>query len=139
MTIYYSPSTNGFYDDNLKNDYDINGAWPDDAMEISDRWYHYLLNKQSEGKKINPNEYGQPVVMEPEPLTDADMIRLAENQKQSLLQLVRDKTQLWSTQLSLNIISESDKKRLTEWMIYAQKVESIDTSILPVTFPEQPE
>ncbi|MCZ9017646.1 tail fiber assembly protein, partial [Escherichia albertii] len=27
----------------------------------------------------------------------------------------------------------------TEWMLYAQKVESIDISILPVTFPEQPE
>ncbi|EOC1899226.1 tail fiber assembly protein, partial [Escherichia coli] len=25
------------------------------------------------------------------------------------------------------------------WMLYAQKVESTDTSILPVTFPEQPE
>ncbi|HBB9893084.1 TPA: tail fiber assembly protein, partial [Escherichia coli] len=26
-----------------------------------------------------------------------------------------------------------------EWMLYAQKVESTDTSGLPVTFPEQPE
>ncbi|ELW2176248.1 tail fiber assembly protein, partial [Escherichia coli] len=25
------------------------------------------------------------------------------------------------------------------WMLYAQKVESTDTSSLPVTFPEQPE
>ncbi|MCZ9017842.1 phage tail protein, partial [Escherichia albertii] len=27
----------------------------------------------------------------------------------------------------------------TEWLLYAQKVESTDTSVLPVTFPEQPE
>ncbi|EHM8591143.1 tail fiber assembly protein, partial [Escherichia coli] len=26
-----------------------------------------------------------------------------------------------------------------EWMLFAQKVESTDTSSLPVTFPEQPE
>ncbi|HFK2615504.1 TPA: tail fiber assembly protein, partial [Escherichia coli] len=26
-----------------------------------------------------------------------------------------------------------------EWMLFAQKVESTDTSGLPVTFPEQPE
>ncbi|EHM8591169.1 tail fiber assembly protein, partial [Escherichia coli] len=26
-----------------------------------------------------------------------------------------------------------------EWMLYAQKVESTDTSSLPVTFPGQPE
>ncbi|HAI9287227.1 TPA: tail fiber assembly protein, partial [Escherichia coli] len=30
-------------------------------------------------------------------------------------------------------------QKLTAWMLYAQKVESTDTSILPVTFPEQPE
>ncbi|EFH7778246.1 tail fiber assembly protein [Escherichia coli] len=63
----------------------------------------------------------------------------AENEKQSLLQLVRDKTQLWDSQLRLGIISDENKQKLTEWMLYAQKVESTDTSSLPVTFPEQPE
>ncbi|HCA6337321.1 TPA: tail fiber assembly protein, partial [Escherichia coli] len=58
---------------------------------------------------------------------------------QSLLQLVRDKTQLWDSQLRLGIISDENKQKLTEWMLYAQKVESTDTSGLPVTFPEQPE
>lgn len=53
--------------------------------------------------------------------------------------LVRDKTQLWDSQLRLGIISDENKQKLTEWMLYAQKVESTDTSSLPVTFPEQPE
>ena len=39
----------------------------------------------------------------------------------------------------LGIISDENKQKLTEWMLYAQKVESTDTSSLPVTFPEQPE
>ncbi|HFO6560351.1 TPA: tail fiber assembly protein, partial [Escherichia coli] len=63
----------------------------------------------------------------------------AENEKQSLLQLVRDKTQLWDSQLRLGIISDENKQKLTEWMLFAQKVESTDTFSLPVTFPEQPE
>lgn len=139
MTIYYSPSNNGFYDDNLKADYDSNGAWPDDAIAISEKWYRYLLDKQSEGKTINPNEDGQPVVTEPEPLTEAELINLAEKQKQSLLQFVRDKTQFWQTQLSLGIISDSDRQQLINWMKYVQQVEATDTSTLPVIFPEQPE
>ncbi|MDQ9210590.1 tail fiber assembly protein [Escherichia marmotae] len=139
MTIYYSPSNNGFYDDNLKADYDSNGSWPDDAVAISEKWYCYLLDKQSEGKTINPNEDGQPVVTEPEPLTEAEMINLAEKQKQSLLQFVRDKTQFWQTQLSLGIISDSDRQQLINWMKYVQQVEATDTSTLPVIFPEQPE
>ncbi|EIX5314762.1 tail fiber assembly protein, partial [Escherichia coli] len=42
-------------------------------------------------------------------------------------------------QLRLGIISVQGKQKLTEWILYAQKVESTDTSILPVTFPEKPE
>ncbi|ENB2661106.1 TPA: tail fiber assembly protein [Escherichia coli] len=63
----------------------------------------------------------------------------AENQKQRLLHQAREKTQFWQTQLALGIISDSDKQQLMRWMLYAQKVESTDTSCLPVTFPEQPE
>lgn len=71
--------------------------------------------------------------------TEEEQRQQAENEKQSLLQLVRDKTQLWDSQLRLGIISDENKLKLTEWMLYAQKVESTDTSCLPVTFPEQPE
>ena len=71
--------------------------------------------------------------------TEKEQRQQAENEKQSLLQLVRDKTQLWDSQLRLGIISDENKQKLTEWMLFAQKVESTDTSSLPVTFPEQPE
>ncbi|EEU5116738.1 tail fiber assembly protein [Escherichia coli] len=71
--------------------------------------------------------------------TEEEQRQQAENEKQSLLQLVRDKTQLWDSQLRLGIISDENKQKLIEWMLYAQKVESTDTSSLPVTFPEQPE
>ncbi|EGM7736471.1 tail fiber assembly protein [Escherichia albertii] len=71
--------------------------------------------------------------------TGEEQRQQAENEKQNLLQLVRDKTQLWDSQLRLGIISDENKQKLTEWLLYAQKVESTDTSVLPVTFPEQPE
>lgn len=33
--MYYSPTTGGFYAIELQADYSKNGAWPDDAIEIS--------------------------------------------------------------------------------------------------------
>ncbi|HAG9480935.1 TPA: tail fiber assembly protein, partial [Escherichia coli] len=39
----------------------------------------------------------------------------------------------------LGIISDSDRQRLINWMLYMQQVDATDTSVLPVTFPEQPE
>ncbi|STO18081.1 tail fiber assembly protein (gpg) [Escherichia coli] len=51
--------------------------------------------------------------------TEEEQRQQAENEKQSLLQLVRDKTQLWDSQLRLGIISNENKQKLTEWMLYA--------------------
>lgn len=71
--------------------------------------------------------------------TEEEQRLQAENQKQKLLQQAREKTQFWQTQLTLGIISDSDRQQLMNWMRYVQQVEATDTSALPVTFPEQPE
>ncbi|HFP3784763.1 TPA: tail fiber assembly protein, partial [Escherichia coli] len=71
--------------------------------------------------------------------TEEELRLQAENQKQRLLQQAREKTQFWQTQLTLGIISDSDRQQLMSWMRYVQLVEATDTSSLPVTFPEQPE
>ena len=71
--------------------------------------------------------------------TEEEQRLQAENQKQRLLQQAREKTQFWQTQLTLGIISDSDRQQLMNWMRYVQQVEATDTSALPVTFPEQPE
>ncbi|EPI8972125.1 tail fiber assembly protein [Escherichia albertii] len=137
MTIYYSPSTNGFYDDNLKNDYDINGAWPDDAMEISDRWYHYLLNKQSEGKKINSNEYGQPVLMEPEPPTQADLIWQAKRKKSKLLTEAESIILPLERAVRLNMATDEERSQLESWERYSVLLSRVDTA--NPEWPQKPE
>lgn len=73
------------------------------------------------------------------PRTDEELRQLAEIQKQILLRQAREEMQCWQTQLALGIISDSDRQRLINWMLYMQQVDATDTSVLPVTFPEQPE
>jgi len=49
-------------------------------------------------------------------------------------------TQAWQTQLRLEMITESDKTSLMEWMKYVQAVQSVRTEDAPdVKWPEKPE
>ena len=136
---FYSPSLNGFFFLSLKPDYEKSETgWPEDAVLISERWYQYLISRSSV-KIIVADEYGQPVLADPAPPTMAELIKQAEEEKQTRLRAVREKTQLWQTQLSLGIISDADKQRLTDWMRYAQAVDAVVTDSLPDSWPEQPE
>ncbi|ETS31229.1 Caudovirales tail fiber assembly protein [Photorhabdus khanii NC19] len=41
------------------------------------------------------------------------------------------KTQIRRTQLMLGIITDEGKAKLIEWMLYAQKIQAVDTSTAP--------
>lgn len=72
--------------------------------------------------------------------TKEQLISQAEHQKQALTTEANQKTQLWQTQLMLGIITGEDKASLTEWMLYVQKVQAVDTSTAPdIIWPEKPE
>ena len=59
MSIYYSASTGGFYDDI------IHAQMPDDAVEITSEQHVALLEGQSEGKRIAVGKDGKPVLQDP--------------------------------------------------------------------------
>ncbi|EJI9012466.1 tail fiber assembly protein [Escherichia albertii] len=127
MTIYYSPSENSFYDDSLRSDYDINGTWPDDALEISEQWYRYLLDKQSEGKTINQNEYGQPVVTEPEPPTQEELTEQAEKQKSKLLAEAESIISPLKRAVKLGMATDAEREMLELWERYSVHVSRVNT------------
>ncbi|WP_230675266.1 tail fiber assembly protein [Yersinia pseudotuberculosis] len=73
------------------------------------------------------------------PVTKEQLIAEAEAKKQALIVEVNQKNQLWQTQLMLGIITDDDKKSLTEWMLYAQKVQAINLSHAPnINWPLKP-
>ena len=59
MTIYFSKSTNGFYDSN------INTNIPNDSKEISLSTWETLLSGQSNGQQITSDENGNPILITP--------------------------------------------------------------------------
>lgn len=71
--------------------------------------------------------------------TYEELVSEAERQKSQILESINEVTKIWQTQLSLGIITDDDKKTLTLWMIYAQKVNSIDVTKAPsINWPSQP-
>ncbi|MEA9389567.1 tail fiber assembly protein [Acerihabitans sp. TG2] len=66
-------------------------------------------------------------------------IAQANNKRAALITEASARTQLWQTQLMLNMISESDKTLLTEWMRYIQALQTLNTASAPnITWPLSP-
>lgn len=68
MAIYSSATARGFFDD------DIHQSMPADAMEITPEYHAALLVGQALGKAIVWNEDGIPVLVDPTPLSEAELL-----------------------------------------------------------------
>ncbi|ACT08826.1 putative phage tail fibre protein [Dickeya chrysanthemi Ech1591] len=79
--MFYSKSTSGFYSD------EINGVnIPDDAIEIRDDYYQYLLDQQVRGNVIIFDESTKkPIAVTPVPLSDTQLAEDARRQRDNLL------------------------------------------------------
>lgn len=120
--MFYSKSTNGFYDTAIHGN-----NIPEDAVEITAEEHAALINGQSQGKRIVADEAGHPVLADPPPPTDDDLaaaIRAERNMKIAAC----DWTVLSDAPLTL-----AEK---TNWKAYRQALR--DVTAQP-TFPQSVE
>ncbi|XEH50814.1 tail fiber assembly protein [Edwardsiella tarda] len=69
----------------------------------------------------------------------AAAVAKADAKKALLLDEANATTADWRTELTLGIISESDKAKLVAWMEYIRDVKAVDTSVAPdITWPPKP-
>lgn len=69
----------------------------------------------------------------------AHEVAVAESQKQSLLAEAEQVIAMLERKIRLNIATETDRVKLTEWEIYSVKVTDTDTSTAPdITWPIEP-
>ena len=78
--MLYSKSTNGFYSREIHGD-----AIPSDAVEITADEHSALLEGQSQGKLIQADAKGKPVLAEPPAPTDDDLASAARLKRDALL------------------------------------------------------
>ncbi|MEY0837336.1 tail fiber assembly protein [Providencia alcalifaciens] len=137
---YYSAKTNAFYPEALRKNYEENYSFPDDVIRVSESiWLKYAGMQPPTGMVRVADEDGMPKWSPLPEKTNADFTKEAESKKEKILFEIIRKTQIWQTQLSLEIINDSDKSKLKEWMIYAQKIQNLDVNKAPhILWPKPP-
>lgn len=129
MTIFFSATTIGFYNDALKESYIAADAWPGDASEISERWYSYLLTGQTKGKVITVNDYGQPVLSDPPAPTKEQYIAEAEAKKVALLSTAGAAIGPLKDAVDLGMATKEEEALLLAWQQYRVLLMRVDTSL----------
>ncbi|WP_318392752.1 tail fiber assembly protein [Enterobacter sp.] len=141
MRIYYSAASGGFYPDFLKENYNnVGGGWPADAVEITQRWYEYLLNAQAEGQIIVPNEYGQPVLADVALPTHDDLLRVAEQTRQKFIDdAMQSIGVIQLKQMNGRKISDEEAVKVNAVLDCIERLEALDLSAAPdIEWPEVP-
>lgn len=128
MTIYYSPSTKSFWDNNINNPSKI----PNDKIEITSNYRFELIEGLNSGGTISINELGQPVIT---PRSESDtLLILAENYRLQRDSLLKDSD--W-TQLP-----DAPNDTKTAWATYRQALRDLpQQSGFPnnITWPTAPQ
>ena len=122
MSIYFSKTTNGFYDS------EIHATMPGDVVEISREDHQSLLTEQASGKQITANSAGYPVAMES---VVSDDIKLAACKSKAINLLSEtDWTQ----------VSDCPLKNKQEFSEYRNKVRALALNpVVSPVFPSKPE
>ena len=121
--IYYSKSTKGFYTTQ------IHGTnIPSDCVEISCEIHQTLLNDQSQGKQIVPDERGYPIAITPTvPPITWEQIR---NRRDVLLKVTD-----WAALPDVNVSTKQS------WLVYREMLRNIPQKFKTpeeVVWPEKP-
>lgn len=122
MTIYYSAVERGFYDSDLKEQYESGNGWPSDAIEITEEDHQRLIRGQEQGKVITADSDGKPILTDPVINWQAK----AESQRQSLLTAANATMTVWEREESAGILDDDDKASLIEWTKYAKALRKLD-------------
>jgi len=115
----YSPSTNGFYADEI--DYQ---NLPDDIITISEELYQSLMKGQAEGKEISADEDGNPILKE----IKIDQVAVAESMKSQLMSDASQKISILQDAVDLDMATEEEAAALLAWKKYRVLLNRVDTS-----------
>lgn len=137
--IYFSAALTGFLYESDRGEFESGIGWPADAVEISARWYAYLMDGQTTGKQITANAYGQPVLSDLPMPTKEELIAGAESQKSALMQTANERIAPLQDAVELDIATSEEEAQLLSLRRYRVLLSRVDTSVVPEpAWPEIP-
>nr|WP_154927797.1 tail fiber assembly protein [Pantoea agglomerans] len=135
MAIFYSVKAQGFYPEEMFDEYKNAGSLPDDLTEISQEKYEEFFNPP-EGYGAVFDERGPRITK----LPDIDHVAVAENQRQIRLAEVGPATSTLQTKLLMGRkLTNEESLKLNAWVDYSDALSDLDISGAPdITWPDKP-
>ncbi|KZQ17795.1 phage tail protein [Enterobacter hormaechei subsp. steigerwaltii] len=121
----------GFYHESDKQAYLLAGTWPNDLLEISEKWFLYLLEGQQKGMVITVNDYEQPVLVDPPAPTKEQLNAEAEALKATLIADASETISILKDAVDLGRATKEEEALLLAWREYRISLNRIDTSNAP--------
>lgn len=137
---FWSAKENGFYPESMKELYETSrDGWPEDAVEISAEDYNALFAGQSAGKVITPGDDGRPVLTDPPPPTNEQLVAQANSRIKSLMAQATTAIAPLQDAEDLGIQTDSEAAMLKAWKTYRVLLSRITPDDEMTDWPEMPE
>lgn len=139
--FYYSASTNMILWSSLKDEYEKNNEWPDDAMELTNDQAAEFMNEPPEGKMRAAGNDGFPVWLDVPPPMHEELIAYADAQKQYLIVQANDymNSKQWPGKAAIGRLKSDELAQYNLWLDYLDALEAVDTSSAPdINWPVPP-
>lgn len=136
----YSAALNMICAEALKNDYEVAGTWPVDAMALSNAQALEFMSAAPVGKIMLAGTDGLPMWGDVPPLSPAELSHQAEQKKRRLIDDAQEVISIWQTKLLLGRISDTEKVCLNSWLDYIDALQAVDITAAPnISWPARPE
>lgn len=110
------------------------GNTPPGAIECPKSVYD-----NASGYSVVGNKLIAPTADELSKISENNNIQENTYKRDSLLSLAMSTISLWQSEASLGIISDEDKKKLTNWISYIKLLKCVDVKSTSPEWPTQPE
>lgn len=135
---FFSAKTLLFYPQNMIDEYKASGAWPNDAIEISENIYKEFLTPPT-GKMRSARSDGTPCWIDIPPPTHEELIILAEQKKNRLFAEANVVIAPLQDAHDLDVATDNEQDLLLAWKEYRVLLNRVDTSTAPsIEWPTPP-
>ena len=131
MTLFYNSGTNGFYDTNI-------GNVPKNSIEITTEYHKQLLELQSAGYVIQPDEHGRPAAVDLV-LTAEEIIAKNKLEQQKRLDTANKNIEILQDIIDLEMSSGDEADQLKLWKRYRVLLTRVDVNSIDADFPLPPD
>ncbi len=115
------------------------GTLPEDAVAITDDDAALYMGNPPDGK-TRIAENGMPAWGDAPPLSQDELRVQAETMKESLLKVATSKITVWQTKTLIGrALMDDEKAHLNSWIDYVDKLNAIDITLSPVSWPDSPD